>query len=71
MSKGITDQEVLEAVKQHEPAATREVGEALGIVRSSADYRLRQLRDEGMVKSKKVGRELVWMIGENQDHEFE
>lgn len=62
MSKGITDEEVLNAVRKREPAGTREVAEELGIVRQSADYRLRNLRDEGRVRSKKVGRELIWMI---------
>lgn len=61
MSKGISDEEVLEAVRTHEPAGTREVAENLGIARQSADYRLRNLEEEGRVKSKKIGRELVWM----------
>jgi predicted transcriptional regulator len=62
MSKGIDDDEVLEAVREAEPAATKEIAEALGIVRQSADYRLRQLEEEGSVRSKMVGNSLVWMI---------
>lgn len=67
MSKGITDEEVLEAVRESEPAGTQEVAEELGIVRQSADYRLRNLRDEGRVRSKTVGRELIWMLVENEN----
>lgn len=62
MSKGIADEEVIEAVRKHEPAATREVAEQLDIAHQSADYRLRNLREEGRVRSKKVGRELIWML---------
>ena len=56
----VTDEEILEAVETHEPAATSEVGEEVGVVRQTADYRLRQLRDEERVRSKKIGASLVW-----------
>lgn len=55
-----SDAEVLAAVRTHEPAATSEVGDELGITRQGADRRLRRLRDEGRVKSKKIGASLVW-----------
>ncbi|CAM2991758.1 MULTISPECIES: FaeA/PapI family transcriptional regulator [Halobacterium] len=55
-----TDEEVLEAVRTHEPAGTKEVADELGIARQSADYRLRSLLDEGRVSKKKVGNSLVW-----------
>lgn len=55
-----TDEEVLEAVRTHEPAGTKEVADELGIARQSADYRLRGLLDEGRVSKKKVGNSLVW-----------
>jgi predicted transcriptional regulator len=55
-----TDEEVLEAVRIHEPAGTKEVADELGIARQSADYRLRSLLDEGLVSKKKVGNSLVW-----------
>jgi len=64
MSKGIEDSEVLDAVRDSEPAATKEVAEALGIVRQSADYRLRRLEEDGRVRSKMVGNSLVWMVAE-------
>lgn len=55
-----TDEEILAAVRAHEPAATSEVAEELGVSRQGADYRLRQLHDEGRVSNKKIGASLVW-----------
>jgi DNA-binding Lrp family transcriptional regulator len=55
-----TDEDVLAAVRAHEPAATSEVGDELGMTRQGADRRLRRLRDEGRVNSKKIGASLVW-----------
>lgn len=55
-----TDDEIVAAVRAHEPAATSEVAGELGIQRQSADYRLRRLRDAGRVSSKKIGASLVW-----------
>jgi len=57
-----TDEEVLEAVAENEPAGTKEVGDTLGIARQSADYRLRRLLDDGEVSKKKVGQSLVWSV---------
>lgn len=53
-----------DAVKAHEPASTSEVAEAVGVTRQGADYRLRQLEEEGKVRSKLAGNSLVWMLGE-------
>lgn len=64
MSKGIPDEAVLEAVKENEPAGTSDVADTLGIVRQSADYRLRRLEEAGKVRSKMVGNSLVWMLPE-------
>lgn len=54
------DADVLAAVRNHNPAATSEVADDLGIVRQSADYRLRKLADEGQVRQKKIGASAVW-----------
>lgn len=59
-----TVQDVIDAVRKHEPAGTQEVADELGIVRQSADYRLRQLEQDGRVVSKKVGGTLAWMLSE-------
>lgn len=56
------DEEILEAVKEHEPAGTQEIADEIGIARQSADYRLRQLEESGQVSKKKVGRSLVWSV---------
>jgi len=55
-----SDEEILGAVRAHEPAATSEVAGEIGISRQAADYRLRRLRDEGRVSNKKIGASLVW-----------
>jgi predicted transcriptional regulator len=54
-------EEILAAVHEHAPASTTEVADAVGFARQNANYRLRQLEDEGEVRSKKVGPSLVWM----------
>ena len=54
------NEEILEAVRKHEPAGTQEVADEVGTARQSADYRLRQLKESGQVSKKKVGRSLVW-----------
>ena len=59
-----TDEEVLGAVRAHEPAATSEVAGELDVSRQAADYRLRRLRDAGRVNSKKIGASLVWFTPE-------
>ena len=60
------DEEVLDAVRDHEPAGTSEVADALGCTTQNADYRLRKLRDAGCVESKKVGRSLVWTLSSDE-----
>jgi predicted transcriptional regulator len=55
------EQDILDAVREHEPAATREIAETVGCTRQSADYRLRRLEEGGRVRSKKVGPTLVWI----------
>lgn len=60
-----SDEDVLNEVREHEPAGTKEVADELGIARQSADYRLRRLLDEGRVSKKKVGNSLVWSAEED------
>lgn len=62
MGNGVSGDEYLQAVADHEPAGTREVADAVGVARQSAEYRLKQLRDAGRVESKKIGGVLVWML---------
>jgi len=56
----VTDEEILAAVRAHEPAATSEVAGEVDMTRQGADKRLRALRDEGRVNSKKIAASLVW-----------
>ena len=58
--------EFLAAVRDRAPAATKEVADGVGCTRQNADYRLRQLRADGEVRSKKVGTSLIWMLADNE-----
>jgi predicted transcriptional regulator len=60
----VSDDEILEAVHEHEPAGTTEVGDAVGLARQNADYRLRKLAEEDRVTKKMVGNSLVWFVDE-------
>jgi predicted transcriptional regulator len=55
-----SDQDFLEAVKEHQPASTSEVADAVGCSRRNADVRLRQLEEEGLIESKMAGNSLIW-----------
>ena len=61
----VSDSEILDAVRENEPAGTTEVSDAVGLARQNADYRLRQLCGVGRVESKKVGQSLVWMLADD------
>lgn len=56
------EEEYLDAIRNNAPASTSEIADAVGVTRQGADYRLRQLEDEGKVTSKMVGNSLVWMV---------
>lgn len=58
----VTDDELLAAVSEREPAGTAEVAKAVGLARQNASRRLKHLEERGEVRSKKVGRSLVWMV---------
>lgn len=61
-----SEDEYLDAVREHEPAATSKVAEVVGVARQSADYRLRQLEDDGLVESQKIGNSLAWSIASDE-----
>lgn len=56
-----SEREYLEAIRRNEPASTAEVADSVGVTRQGADYRLRQLENDGLVTSKMVGNSLIWM----------
>ena len=59
--------EYLSAVREHEPASTREVAEEVGVTRQGADYRLRALEEDGLVRKKKAGNSLIWFVVEESE----
>ena len=61
-----TDADVLDAVREHDPAGTSEVAAELGVARQSADQRLRKLEDAGRVHRKKIGAVAVWWLDEEE-----
>jgi DNA-binding Lrp family transcriptional regulator len=58
------DEVFLDAVRGNEPATTKEVMETVGVSRTAALYRLRNLEEDGTLKSKEAGTSLVWMVTE-------
>jgi predicted transcriptional regulator len=58
------DSEFKQAVSEHQPASTKEVADTVGCLRRTADYRLKQLRDEGAVESKMAGNSLIWFLAD-------
>lgn len=61
------DREYLDAIAENEPAGTTEIADAVGVTRQNADRRLRQLADDGLVSSKKIGNSLAWSLVEERD----
>lgn len=55
-----SDEDILAAVRDHNPAATSEVAEAVDLTRQAVDYRLRQLEKDERVIRKKIAASLVW-----------
>ena len=57
------DDEYLGAIRDG-ARTTSEIADALNITRQGADYRLRQLREEGKVDCEMIGNTLVWSVSE-------
>ncbi len=66
IERSYDDEDFLEAVRENEPATTKEVMDAVGCSRKGALYRLRNLEDEGVLRSKEAGTSLVWMVERNE-----
>jgi len=58
------DSAFIEAVRDHAPASTSEVGETVGCSLENAYRRLRRLEDAGAVESKMAGNSLIWFLVE-------
>jgi predicted transcriptional regulator len=54
------DADFLDAVREHEPAGTAEIADAVGCHEKSAYKRLRALADGGMIGTKQIGGGRVW-----------
>jgi len=58
------DEVFLDAVSENEPATTKEVMDTVEVSRTAALYRLNNLEEDGVLKSKEAGTSLVWMVVE-------
>lgn len=56
------ESEYLVAIREHEPAATKEVADTVGVTQQGTDYRLRRLEKQGKVRYKKAGNSLIWFV---------
>jgi hypothetical protein len=65
----VPDEEILDAVRDLELAGTVDVGEAVGLRRQNAGYRLRRLAEAGRVNRSKVGGALVWSVPDGDSTE--
>jgi predicted ArsR family transcriptional regulator len=59
-TKTVSDTDVLNAVDRHEPAATSEVAESIGMTRQGAEKRLKALLENEKVSRKMIGASAVW-----------
>ena len=59
-----TNEKVLRAIRDHfAPAVgTSDISDEIGVARQTADKRLRELWDAGLVDSTKVGQSRIWWI---------
>ena len=62
---GYEDDVIIQAVREHAPASTKEIADAVGCSRQNVDRRLRQFRERGAVASKKTGPALVWWLDDS------
>lgn len=59
-TSSVSDSDVLEAIEKHEPAATSEVADEIGMTRQGAGNRLKKLLDNKLVNRKMIGSSAVW-----------
>lgn len=62
----VPEEDYFEAIRDHSPATTSEIAEAVGVTRQGADYRLRRLEEEGKVESQMIGNSLIWSVSEEK-----
>ncbi|RJT03905.1 ArsR family transcriptional regulator [Halococcus sp. IIIV-5B] len=59
-----SEEDILSAIREADPATTTNVGNELGCSRQAADFRLRRLSEEEIVDSQKIGNSLIWSVSE-------
>jgi len=64
ISPKVTDKELVEAVRENEPASTTDVSEAVGIQANPTRDRLKRLSEDEdtPVTGQKVGNSFVWTV---------
>lgn len=60
--KEYSDDQFLSVIKEHEPVGVTETAEHIGCSRETSRLRLAQLEEQGEVKSKTVGKSLVYFL---------
>jgi len=56
----VSDTDILSAVDRHEPAATTEIAETVGMTRQGTEKRLKSLLEKEKVSRKMIGASAVW-----------
>jgi len=56
----VSDTDILSAVDRHEPAATTEIAETVGMTRQGVEKRLKSLLEKEKVSRKIIGASAVW-----------
>lgn len=62
--KTISDEEILEFIREQGGAPTHDVAEEFGYAQPSAYRRLRELDEDGRVSSRMIGNSLLWEVDE-------
>jgi hypothetical protein len=66
----VTDSDLLDAVRKHSPAATREVGEEIDMTRAGAHKRLNQILESDQSRGlhkKQIGNSVAWFVSDQSD----
>lgn len=61
---GIDDEEYIQALQSIGPSTTPEVADEVGVPDRTALYRLKQLEEDDVVTSRKVGTALLWQLSD-------
>ncbi len=56
----VSDTDILSDVDRHEPAATTEIAETVGMTRQGVEKRLKSLLEKEKVSRKMIGASAVW-----------